>query len=205
MTYESWCVSGDQSVSMTPIDPEHSSKANDSVLGGRDESSLFTLELPPGSQYRLARMLVGVSIVVLILSALTPLLQPTNSDNVWIVAFGFLLVGLSIPTFLSARATRRLEVSGDGIRFFRGDTLRKSLPWNRVEKIQWGAAKRPSPTGKWRQSTYITFFARPSRQSIRVLGRVFDVAPKAVEQVALAAATLARTHSVPFEQRELLF
>lgn len=190
---------------MTGMGSGYNSKAHASAPGREAGSAVVLLELRPGSQHRLATILLGSSIVLLILVASITLTQATNPDSAWIFLFGLGLFVLSIPVYVFTRMTRKLEVSGEGVKFFRGSTVKRSLPWNRVEKVQWGETRRPSPTGKWRVSAYVTILARPSSQSVRILGRLFNVQSKEIENAALAAADWARLHSIPVEEKELRY
>ena len=139
--------------------------------------------------------------------------------GLWVAVFsnpnlGFLLVivGLSSLPFnprLHRRTPRRLDVDLRGIRFLRGNSAVKVLPWDHVEKVwygpmRWRRMKRTFPVGTGNDRLYISFIARTDLQSIRVEGFEYELRPDDVERILVAIAEPTTQHKISVERREWL-
>jgi hypothetical protein len=138
--------------------------------------------------------------------------------GLWVAVFsnpnlGFLLlfVGLaSLPLNPRIyRRTRRLDLDTDAIRLLRRNFVVKVLPWNRVEKVQygprrWRRMKRTFPVGTGNERVYISFIASTDLESIRVDGFDYEVKPDEIERVLAAIADLTKRNSIPVEEKEWL-
>ena len=139
--------------------------------------------------------------------------------GLWVAVFsnpnlGFLLVivGLSSLPFnpqLHRRTPRRLDVDLHGIRFLRGNSAVKVLPWDHVEKVlhgpmRWRRMKRTFPVGTGNDRLYISFIARTDLQSIRVEGFEYELRPDDVERILVAIAEPTTQHKISVERREWL-
>ncbi|TLZ73959.1 MAG: hypothetical protein E6K08_10665 [Methanobacteriota archaeon] len=91
----------------------------------------------------------------------------------------------------------------------KGESVVKLLPWNRVEKVQygprrWRRMKRTYPVGIGNERVYIRFVASTDLESIRVDGFEYELKPDEIQRVLDAISDLTKRHSVPVEEKEWL-
>jgi len=91
----------------------------------------------------------------------------------------------------------------------RGKSVVKLLPWNRVEKIQygprrWRRMRRTFPVGTGNERVYISFVASTDLQSIRVEGFEYELKPDDIRRVLAAISELTKRHSISVEEKEWL-
>ena len=85
----------------------------------------------------------------------------------------------------------------------------KLLPWNRVEKVQygpimWRRTRRTFPVGSGDERVYISFVAITDLQSIRVEGFEYELKPDDIRGVVAAISGPTKQHSIPVEEKEWL-
>src|SRR5207253_409600 len=100
-----------------------------------------------------------------------------------LVIVGLMLLPLN--PWIHRRTPRRLDIDTHFIRFLRGNSVLKLLPWNRVEKIYYGRMKRRRmrrtfPVGTGNERVYISFIASTDLQSR--LGKVLRTLESGVDQ-----------------------
>ena len=124
-----------------------------------------------------------------------------------LVIVGLMLLPLN--PWIHRRTPRRLDIDTHFIRFLRGNSVLKLLPWNRVEKIYYGRMKRRRmrrtfPVGTGNERVYISFIASTDLQSIRVERFEYELKPDDIQRVLASISELTKKHSIPVEEKERL-
>ena len=177
------------------------------MIGAQEgEYTLVSLELRPVPFPVIGWIWVGVALSVVAVGLWVALFYNPS------LGFSLVIVGLSSLPFnprLRRRTSRRLDVDTQGIRFSKGNSVVKVLPWDRVEKVlhgprRWRRMQRTFPVGTGNERLYIGFIGRTDLESIRVEGFEYELKPDDIERVLAAIAEPTRQHKISVEKREWL-
>lgn len=175
------------------------------IFGEKDESTSVSLELRPVPFPLVGWIWIGAAFAVVGIGLWVALSNATLGFT--ILSFGLLSLPFNPP--LHSHTPSRLDVDAHSIRFLRRKSVVKLLPWNRVEKVQYGARrmrrmKTTFPVDNRNERVYIRFVASTDLESIRVDGFEYELKPDEIQRVLDAISDLTKRHSVPVEEKEWL-